>query len=296
MLLEPACHSWPHTPKTETATENFQHESDEYFDQVYFPNQPTSDAHRLPPVRHATGRLLAQKYRCLDRRPHEFEKRIQRDFPRHALDQTTRGDREMVLGNIHSPLLTLETIRPGKESRHAIRALSPTAHSLLMERKFAPPDDRLRSLIAREKLMPSRLDCRSARQPQESAAHLHRDRHRADFPASSAFSRTMCPWPLPTPGSRAQGRIREDQCRGHRRAERLSRLAQVRPACHAPTATSASGPIPSRRSCNTTRWSTSRSTSCSRSAVPTCTRISSTSTSREGTRTRQESARQSSKS
>jgi hypothetical protein len=48
----------------------------------------------------------------------------------------------------------------------------------LMERKFAPPEERLRSLIAREKLMPKDV-LAAARESEESAARLYRDRDRA---------------------------------------------------------------------------------------------------------------------
>ena len=77
--------------------------------------------------------------------------------PPASLDQTTRGDREMVLGNIRSRLLTLETIRPWEKNADIYSSTCANAAFTLMERKFAPPDDRLRSLVAREKQMPGLL-------------------------------------------------------------------------------------------------------------------------------------------
>ena len=74
-----------------------------------------------------------------------------------ALDLTTRGDREMVLGNIRSTLLTLETIRPWEKNADNYSSTCANGAFTLMERKFASPDDRLRSLIAREKRMPALL-------------------------------------------------------------------------------------------------------------------------------------------
>ena len=64
----------------------------------------------------------------------------------------------MVLGNIQSTLLTLETIRPWEKNPDMYSGGISNGAFSLMERKFAPPEERLRSLIAREKLMPSRLD------------------------------------------------------------------------------------------------------------------------------------------
>ncbi len=77
--------------------------------------------------------------------------------PGSSLSPTTRGDREMVLGQIHSRLLTLETIRPWAKDADKYSGIAANAAFTLMERKFAPADDRLRSLIAREKQMPDLL-------------------------------------------------------------------------------------------------------------------------------------------
>ncbi len=63
----------------------------------------------------------------------------------------------MVLGQIHSRLLTLQTIRPWAKDADDYSGACANAAFTLMERKFAPADDRLRSLIAREKQMPGLL-------------------------------------------------------------------------------------------------------------------------------------------
>ena len=73
------------------------------------------------------------------------------------LDLSTQGDLEMVRNNIRGDLLELETIRGWeKDPDNYSSGIAGSAFSL-MERQFAPPDDRLRSLIAREKLMPAAL-------------------------------------------------------------------------------------------------------------------------------------------
>jgi hypothetical protein len=87
-----------------------------------------------------------------------FEERVEAIHGDNAaLDQTTRGDREMVLNNIHSSLLELETIRPWEKNPDNYSSAGANGAFVLMERKFAPPDDRLRSVIAREKQMPALL-------------------------------------------------------------------------------------------------------------------------------------------
>jgi uncharacterized protein (DUF885 family) len=67
------------------------------------------------------------------------------------------ADLDIVKSNINSQLLTLETIRPWEKNADTYSSTCANAAFVLMERKFASPDDRLRSLIAREKQMPALL-------------------------------------------------------------------------------------------------------------------------------------------
>ena len=143
--------------RAESPKEDFQKVSDEYFDQVYFPNQPTSGTvagyHQYDSKLEdfSQARINAEVADL-----QHFADRVS-GVPAVSLDQTTRGDRTMVLGQIHSRLLTLQTIRPwAKDADHYSGACANAAFTL-MERKFAPADDRLRSLIAREKQMPGLL-------------------------------------------------------------------------------------------------------------------------------------------
>jgi uncharacterized protein (DUF885 family) len=140
-----------------TAREQFLRASDDYFDQVYFPYQPTAGTvvgyHQYDPKLEdlAAGNIDAE-VAALD----GFEKRISA-IPAASLDQTTHADREIVLNQIRSRRLTLHTIRPWAKSADEYSSLCANAAFTLMERKFAPADDRLRSLIAREKQMPGLL-------------------------------------------------------------------------------------------------------------------------------------------
>lgn len=140
-----------------SAREQFQRVSDEYFDQVYFPHQPTAGTvagyHQYDTKLEdlAPGSVDAE-VAALD----SFEKRISA-IPAASLDQTTRADRELVLNQIRSRRLTLHTIRPWAKNGDQYSSLCANAAFTLMERKFAPADDRLRSLIAREKKMPALL-------------------------------------------------------------------------------------------------------------------------------------------
>ncbi len=138
--------------------QQFQKVSDEYFDKVYFPNQPTVGT--LTGYHQYDTQLEDFSRQKIDRNIADlvyFERRIE-SIPAAGLDETTRGDREMVLSNIRSTLLTLDTLRTAEKNPDTYSGGISNAAFSLMERKFAPPNERLRSLIAREKLMPSRLD------------------------------------------------------------------------------------------------------------------------------------------
>ena len=134
--------------------QQFESAADDYFDRAYFPYQPTSgtlagyhqyDSKLENYSRENIGEQIADL--------HAFEKRIAA-IPAASLDQTLQGDRELVLGSIRSNLLSLEVIRPWEKNPDTYSGSISNAAFSLMERKFASPDDRLRSLIAREKAMP----------------------------------------------------------------------------------------------------------------------------------------------
>jgi len=152
--------------------QQFQRVSDEYFDQVYFPNQPTvgtlTGYHQYDTQLEDYSRKNIDAYIAA---LHDFEKRVE-GIPGapENLDETTRGDRDMVRNSIRSTLLTLETIRGWEKNPDMYSGGIANGAFSLMERKFAPPNDRLRSLIAREKLMPSRLD--EARENLKNPPHI----------------------------------------------------------------------------------------------------------------------------
>jgi len=75
-------------------------------------------------------------------------------FPRTSFDLTSQGDLQLLLANIHGSLLRLNTIRLWEKDPDQYSSGISSSAFVLMERDFASPDDRLRSLVAREKLMP----------------------------------------------------------------------------------------------------------------------------------------------
>ena len=71
-----------------------------------------------------------------------------------TLDTGRRGDLEMLLSSIHAMLHSIESIRFWEKNPDNYSSGITQSAFYIMSRQFAPPADRLRSLIAREKLMP----------------------------------------------------------------------------------------------------------------------------------------------
>jgi uncharacterized protein (DUF885 family) len=146
------------------ATENWKQQfatvSDQYFDQVYFHYGPTNGT--LVGYHQYDTQLEDFSRKSIDAEIaalKSFEQRIEAIHPdADAANFVPRSDREILLANIHSQLLTLETIRPWEKNADNYSSTCANGAFVLMERKFASPNERLRSLIAREKQMPALLN------------------------------------------------------------------------------------------------------------------------------------------
>ncbi|HUA90945.1 MAG TPA: DUF885 domain-containing protein [Terracidiphilus sp.] len=156
-----ACMSFTITAHAAQGTwqQQLQQASDEYFDQVYFRYAPSAATvtgfHQYDrQLEDFSRKTVDAEIAALK----DFEKRIEAIQPDGApADFVPRTDREIVLSNIRSQLLTLETIRPWEKNADNYSSTCANGAFVLMERKFAPPNERLGSLIAREKQMPALL-------------------------------------------------------------------------------------------------------------------------------------------
>jgi uncharacterized protein (DUF885 family) len=129
--------------------------ADEYFEQVYFKFNPTAGTNAGLHQYDAT--LEDYSRASVDRQihaQHEFEERVAA-FDVTSLDETDAADQQLVLTNILGTLLTLETIRPWEKNPDIYSGGIASSAFTIMSRRFASPDDRLRSLVAREKQMPA---------------------------------------------------------------------------------------------------------------------------------------------
>ncbi len=132
--------------------------ADSYFDTYYFPTNPTMAT--ADGLHDFDGKLedysragVAANIKTLLR----WQDKLSTTVDHASLTERVRGDYELVLNNIRSTLLILQTIKPWQKNPDVYSSGITNSAFTLMERKFAPPETRLRDLIAREKLMPGVL-------------------------------------------------------------------------------------------------------------------------------------------
>ncbi len=130
---------------------------DEYLDKVYFPLNPTvatlDGVHQYDSEMENYS-LAGQEAEAKKLR--EFAVRVEQ-FPADGLLPVDAADRQILLGRIKSDLLTVEKICPLEKNPDTYSGGVTSSVYFLMNRKFAPPDERLRSVIAREKKIPGIL-------------------------------------------------------------------------------------------------------------------------------------------
>jgi uncharacterized protein (DUF885 family) len=100
---------------------------------------------------------------------HEFEKKVEAIDP-SALDAPVAADREILLNNIKSELLSLEAIRGWEKNPDDYSSGITNSAFVIMERPYASANTRLRALVEREKLMPQALE--EARKNLKNPPHI----------------------------------------------------------------------------------------------------------------------------
>ena len=140
------------------AMQTFGVVSEQFFSDVYFKFSPTvgtaEGLHQYDSqLEDYSAAGVAREVAAL----HEFQKRVEAIDPA-ALDASVVGDREILLNNIKSELLTLEVIRGWEKNPDDYSSGITNAAYVIMERPYAPANTRLRALVEREKLMPQALE------------------------------------------------------------------------------------------------------------------------------------------
>jgi uncharacterized protein (DUF885 family) len=140
------------------AMQTFNYLADQFFSEVYFKFSPTAGTaaglHQYDAkLEDYSAAGVAAEVAAL----HEFEKKVEAIDP-SALDAPAAADREILLNNIKSELLTLEVIRGWEKNPDDYSSGITNSAFVIMERPYASADTRLRALVEREKLMPQALE------------------------------------------------------------------------------------------------------------------------------------------
>jgi uncharacterized protein (DUF885 family) len=139
------------------AMQTFDYLSDQFFAEVYFKFSPTSGTaaglHQYDTqLEDYSAAAVEQEGAAL----RGFEKKVAAIDP-SALDAPAAADREILLNNIHSELLSLEVIRGWEKNPDIYSSGITSSAFVIMERPYASTDTRLRALVEREKKMPQAL-------------------------------------------------------------------------------------------------------------------------------------------
>jgi len=131
---------------------------DQYFDDYYFPFHPSfgtqAGLHRYDTQLEDYSRAgVEAEVKALK----EVRGKIQ-GFLATGLTAEQQADREMLLHEIDGRLLELEQIRGWEKNPDRYPGRITYSVFLIMNRTFAPPEERLRSVIARERQMPKVFD------------------------------------------------------------------------------------------------------------------------------------------
>ncbi|GAC1417950.1 MAG: DUF885 domain-containing protein [Acidobacteriaceae bacterium] len=140
------------------APQTFHFLADRFFSDVYFKYSPTSGTQaglhqydtQLEDFAPAT---MQAQIAAL----HTYEKKLAAIDP-GALDAPVAADRDILLSNVRSELLSLEAIRGWEKNPDNYSSGITNAAFVLMERPYAPANTRLHALVERERLMPKVLD------------------------------------------------------------------------------------------------------------------------------------------
>jgi uncharacterized protein (DUF885 family) len=137
--------------------QTFNFVADKFFSDVYFHFAPTTGTadglHQYDTqLEDYSAANIQKEIAAL----HVYEKKIEAIDP-SALDASVAGDREILLNNIRSRLLTLEVIRPWEKNPDNYSSGITNSIFVIMERPYASTNVRLHAAIEREKLIPQAL-------------------------------------------------------------------------------------------------------------------------------------------
>jgi uncharacterized protein (DUF885 family) len=161
-LLTPLLHAQGKTApaKSSSPAPGFAALADRYFDEYYFkfnPSQGTAAGfHQYDNELEDYSRAsIERQIAVLKKFKAEFSGRLRRGQAGGDAEQSESIDRGLILDDINSRLLSLEQIRPLEKNPDVYSGGVTNSIFIIMARTYAPPEQRLKSVIAREKRIPA---------------------------------------------------------------------------------------------------------------------------------------------
>jgi uncharacterized protein (DUF885 family) len=178
-------------PQSASADSQFVKLADRYFDEYYFAFNPSAGT--AVGFHQYDNRLEDYSRSSIERQVtmlKSFEQQVEQIDPaKLSPDQSI--DRQLVLGDIRSRLLTFENIRSWEKNPDFYSSGVTQSIFSIMARTFAPPDQRLKSAIAREKLIPGVFE--AARQNLKNPPPIYVDVALEQLPGMVRFFQNDVP-------------------------------------------------------------------------------------------------------
>ncbi len=152
--------------------------ADRFFDEYYFPYNPTA---ATSAGIHKYDDKLEDYSKAGNATRIATLKKFEAEFAKLPAD----ADRDLVLSNIRASLFELETIRMWERNPDLYSSGITSSAFVIMSRTFAPPEARLKSLIARERQMPKVLA--DARANLKNPPKIYTEIALEQLPGNTAF-------------------------------------------------------------------------------------------------------------
>jgi uncharacterized protein (DUF885 family) len=175
----------------QTRDAEFNKLADRFFDEVTFRFNPVEGTRagfhqydaQLPSMSGSEVRAEIAELR-------KFEGAFQ-SFDARGLSPAVAADRELALAEVRGRLLTLESIRDWEKNPDLYSSGVTSAIFTIMSRKYAPPAERLKSAIARERLIPRVFQ--SARENLKNPPRVYTEVALEQLPGIASFFRNDVP-------------------------------------------------------------------------------------------------------
>ena len=184
------------TPDSTGAAKAFAALADRYFDEYYFKFNPSSGTaagfHQYDDKLEDYSRAsLDQQVALLKTFKSEFTSHFSAGQAGLKAGDPAWVDLNLVVGDINSRLLELENIRQWEKNPDVYSSGVTNSIFLIMARTFAPPDQRLKSVIAREKQIPAVFQ--AARQNLKNPPPIYVDIALEQIPGLISFFQSDVP-------------------------------------------------------------------------------------------------------